>query len=404
MSEVTTSADATAVRRWNERAVVEALDGEGRLRVAQVAGLTGLTPVATRDVLRSLEVKGWVRAKKPERSGLGRPARTFVLADPPPVLGVDVGGHTVRAVVLEADGRIVPLGSARVPEPRDSWASTLSAIAEATRAASGRDLWATGLALSGAIDDAGVVTRSIALPHFEGVDPAGALGDAVPGRLVLCHDTKAALWAETSLGAAGDVPHVMLVHLGRRPSIALMINGETYFGAHGTAGDLSLSELIPAWELEAGLEPENLAEADARIDPQAGVEPLPAVTVTGSDPLGDALRAAVGGEPSAVNAARTFFGRITPQLAFAAALVDPGVIVLAGALAPVVRDVAGDFADALAARVQRPPRVEVSNLDEYAVASGAALLARAELRRVLLDGPDGVAPLTRTSLDAVAEA
>lgn len=402
MSEVTTSADATAVRRWNERAVVEALDGEGRLRVAQVAGLTGLTPVATRDVLRSLEVKGWVRAKKPERSGLGRPARTFVLADPPPVLGVDVGGHTVRAVVLEADGRIVPLGSARVPEPRDSWASTLSAIAEATRAASGRDLWATGLALSGAIDDAGVVTRSIALPHFEGVDPAGALGDAVPGRLVLCHDTKAALWAETSLGSAGGVPHVMLVHLGRRPSIALMINGETYFGAHGTAGDLSLSELIPAWELEAGFE-QGAAAAASGADPHAEGGPHDAVAMPGSDPLGDALRAAVGGEPSAVNAARTFFGRITPQLAFAAALVDPGVIVLAGALAPVVRDVAGDFAEALAARVQRPPRVEVSDLDEYAVASGAALLARAELRRVLLDGPDGVAPLRRTSLDAAAE-
>ena len=93
MTDLTTGADASAVRRWNERVVVEAMTGRRHLRVAEVAALTGLTAASSRDVLRSLEAKGWIRAAEPERVGMGRPARTFELRDPPArVLGVDVGG------------------------------------------------------------------------------------------------------------------------------------------------------------------------------------------------------------------------------------------------------------------------------------------------------------------------
>lgn len=377
MTDLTTGADASAVRRWNERVVVEAMTGRRHLRVAEVAALTGLTAASSRDVLRSLEAKGWIRAAEPERVGMGRPARTFELRDPPArVLGVDVGGHTVRAVLLAPDGTIEPLSQVDIGAPRDRIESTLAAIRAAIVPARKHDVWMTGLALSGAIDDAGTVTRSVALPHLEGASAARAFEGVLPGRLLICHDTRAALWAETTIGDVAGTPHVMLVHLGRRPSIALMLNGQTYFGAHGTAGDLSLTELIPPWE-----------QASSTAQPS-------------DDAVGDMLRAAVSGDPGAVEATRLFFRAITPQLAFATALVDPAAIVIAGALAPVVRDIVGEFRTALASRVQHLPRVEVSTLDEYAVASGAALLARAQLRELLVDAPDGVAPLVKSSVTA----
>jgi predicted NBD/HSP70 family sugar kinase len=375
VTDLTTGADASAVRRWNERVVVEAMTGRRHLRVAEVAALTGLTAASSRDVLRSLEAKGWIRAAEPERVGMGRPARTFELRDPPArVLGVDVGGHTVRAVLLAPDGTIEPLSQVDIRAPRDRIESTLAAI----RARSCRpehDVWMTGLALSGRHRRRGHGDGSVALPHLEGrARPVPSR--VLPGRLLICHDTRAALWAETTIGDVAGTPHVMLVHLGRRPSIALMLNGQTYFGAHGTAGDLSLTELIPPWE-----------QASSTAEPS-------------DDAVGDMLRAAVSGDPGAVEATRRFFRAITPQLAFATALVDPAAIVIAGALAPVVRDIVGEFRTALASRVQHLPRVEVSTLDEYAVASGAALLARAQLRELLVDAPDGVAPRVTSSVTA----
>lgn len=374
MSQATLSADASSVRRWNERAVIDAMTGEGSLRVAQVAALTGLTTASSRDVLRSLEAKGWVRAASPEVGGMGRPARTFELCDPPAhTLGVDVGGHSVRAVILGPDGESTRLGRAALPAGDRSLAGVLKTIRALTGDLDPTSIWMSGVALSGVLDGAGTVTRSVALPYLEGFDAHSAFSGEVPGRVLICHDTKAALWAETEIGSAVGVRHVMLVHLGRRPSIALMINGEPYAGQHGTAGDLALSDLIPAWDL-----------ADAPAGPE-------------SDAVDATLTRAAAGDPDAVDVVRAFFRRITPQLAFAAALVDPELIVLAGALAPVLRGVVGEFEASLGGRLQHVPRVEVSTLDEYSIACGAALLARVRMREILLDDADGVAPLVRST-------
>lgn len=55
------------------------------------------------------------------------------------------------------------------------------------------------------------------------------LGGAGPLRIY--HDTRAALWAEST---TAPPRHVMLIHLGRRPSIAWVLNGAGYLGTwHG---------------------------------------------------------------------------------------------------------------------------------------------------------------------------
>ena len=371
MSDVTTGADASTVRHWNERAVIDAMEGRANLRVAEVATLTGLTSASAGDVLRGLQRKGWVEELSPERSGMGRPARSYRLRElPVSVLGVDVGGHTVRAVLLRPDGTVEQVGRAAIPEPRGTVESMLDAVRRATHGVDPDKVWMTGAAISGAIDATGTVIRSVALPHLEGLDAHAILASAVPGPLRIYHDTRAALWAEST---AAPPRHVMLIHLGRRPSIAWVLNGADYLGAHGTAGDLAASDLIQPWE---------------GIARHAG---LP-------DPVGASLEAAGAGDREAVSSAREFFRRITPQLAFAIALVDPATVVVAGALAPAVRDLGEEFLVAVSARVQVAPEIRFSSLDEFAVASGAAQLARARVRRLLLENPGGVAAAQRSSL------
>ncbi len=370
-------ADPTSVRRWNERVVAGALRVRGPLRVAELAEATGLTAASVRDVLRTLAAKSWVTSSAASQPRMGRPARTFRLRDVSArVLGVDLGGHTVRSVVSDAAGTVRLIGEVAVPRPRTAMPSTRDALATLmarTRVElAGDQVWTTGLAVSGVLDRDGAVVRSIALPQFEGLRPAQVLADLLPGHVRTWHDTRAALWAEHREGAAQDVRDVLLVHLGRRPSLALLLDGRPYHGAHGNAGELSLSELFPSGD--------TYDWADATTHPD--------------DPQGAALRAALAGEPHAVAGAERFLERIAPQVAFAIGLIDPRLVVVGGALGPAVSPVLSRLAAQIAARVQSPPELAVTALDQFATARGAAHLAREALWRQLLDHPGGVVPLT----------
>lgn len=343
----TLGADPASVRRWNERVVLRALTGRGARRVADLAEATGLTPASVRDVLRTLVEKGWVDQTPPASSGVGRPARSYLLHEPPGrVLGLDVGGHTVRSVLLHPGGTLEPVTTVALAAP--SIDATAAALRAATADVDLGTVWMTGLAVSGVVDASGLLTRSVALPFLAGTRPAEALAAALPSRVLVTHDTHAGLWAEHVIGTARDARDVMFVHLGRRPGVALLLDGQPYRGAHGTAGDLAFTDILPPTELAAGTD--------------------------------DYVRS------------------VTGLLAFATALVDPAQVVLGGGRETVSPGAVAAFADALAERLPNPPRVTASSLDAYAVAAGAAHLARDAMVEALVNGDEAVAPLTDSSL------
>lgn len=369
------SADPSSVRQWNERAVVTALRGAGTVRVSEVAAQVGLSSASTREVLRGLVAKRWVVAEAQSSGGVGRPASMYRLAEPPGVLGLDVGGHRVRGVVDAGSGALQTLGEVRIEPGRPGVEATRAALAELLAGADLSRTWMTGLAVSGVLDEAEHLTRSMAMTDFVGLRPADALGDLLPGAVLTLHDAKAALWAERVEGAAAGRRDVLYVHLGRRPALSLLLAGELYRGAHGLAGELSLNELLPA---SGGYD---WVEAQGDADAQ-----------------GRALELAVAGDPVAVAGAQRFVLDVVPQVAFAAGLVDPELVVLGGPLGPVVAPVLDRMRAEVGRRLDTPPDVAVAALDEYATARGAVHLARERLWTQLLDTPGPLPRLERASL------
>lgn len=350
------SADPSSVRQWNERVVVATFTDGQPHRVSDTAAATGLTPASVRAVLGTLGAKGWIAARDPAPAGLGRPARTYQLATPDAVvLGVDLGGHAVRVVSADLAGQVQVVGEAAVP-PGDV-DGTRAVIAELLVGVPVERVWTTGLAVSGALGADGTLVRSLALGHLANSRPAEVFADVLPGDVLTCHDTRSTLWAEHESGAARGVRDVMLVSLGRRPSIALLLDGQLYVGAHGSAGELSLNELLPATSSDHAAAPET---------------------------------------------ARAFLAGITPQIAYAVGLVDPSLVVVGGAPASVFAPSLPGFGAALASRLQSPPEVVASALDQFAAATGACLLARRRVFAVLLHAPDGVAALTQEGFLAAA--
>lgn len=323
--------------------------------------------------------KRWVVAEAPSSGSVGRPASMYRLADPPVgLLGLDVGGHRVRGIVSVGD-TVEVLGEVSIDPQRPGVEATRAALKVLLADVDHEAVWMTGLAVSGALDHTDRLDRSIAMPDFVGLRPADALSDVLPGAVLTAHDAKAALWAECVEGAAVGRRDVLYVLLGRRPALSLLLAGELYRGAHGSAGELTLNELLPA---SGGYD-----WVDAQGD---------------ADAQGRALAAAVAGDPVAVAGAQRFVLDVVPQVAFAAGLVDPELLVLGGALGPVIRPVLGRVRDELNRRLQTPPDVAVAELDEYATARGAMHLAREQLWRLLLESPGPLPRLERAALMATS--
>lgn len=375
-------ADPSTVRQWNERLVVRTLRGAGTVRVTQLADRVGLSRASAREVLRTLLDKGWVVAEETSRGSVGRPASTFRLAEPAMgVLGVDVGGHRVRGVLQSAPGQVEVLGEVPIApdaEGPDAVVATRAALVELLADVPADHVWVTGLAVSGALDRDDRLVRSIAMPAFVGSRPADALGDVLPGAVVTLHDTKSALWAERVEGVAVGRRDVLYAHLGRRPAFALLLAGALYRGAHGSAGELTLNELLPA---SGGFDWADAAGADAQ---------------------GRALASAVAGDAEAVAGAQRFVLGLVPQIAFAAGLIDPELVVLGGPLGPVVAPELEGIRRELVRRLQTPVEVEVGSLDAWVSARGAAHLARERLWRALLDSDGPLPPLEKGVVGVLA--
>src|ERR1700754_4113817 len=99
--------DLSRLRQLNAQAVIKGLQGRPSLTLTETAKRTGLSRASTEDVVRELLEKGWVGEAGATAGGGGRPARRYrVRSDAGRVLGVDIGGHKIRAVVADLDGEV----------------------------------------------------------------------------------------------------------------------------------------------------------------------------------------------------------------------------------------------------------------------------------------------------------
>lgn len=380
MDRRSTRADPSSVRRWNEYAVVQSLRTRGPQRITQLVSSTGLSQATLAEVMRGVAAKGWAEVGAARASGPGRPSQVFSARIPSGyVLGIDVGIHTVRGVLSDLAGaplmhieRAVPTG----PVGRDSSPAhevVADVVAECTKGVD--DVWVTSLAVPGTVDDGGQLTRSMSFPAWEGRRPGDILQAQIRGHAMTSNDVIAALWAEHEAGVARGHGDVVQIQLGRRPSMAMLMGGAPHRGVHFIAGDLSMSTLIPAED-----------SLDWLDDFQAA-----------RDPLREAVRAALAGDEAVQDGARDYVLQIARALALAATLVDPSLVVIGGALTPLAAYFEDDLRSYLESHVQIAPAMGISQLDQFASAHGAALLATRDILSSLADPTTGLRPFTRAA-------
>jgi predicted NBD/HSP70 family sugar kinase len=371
--------DLSRLRQLNARAVIGVLRGEAPLTLTEIAGRTGLSRASTEDVVRELVGPGWLAEAERTTGTVGRPARRFRFrVDAGRVLGVDVGGHKVLAVLADLDGE-VQAGARTAVTPgmgrRQRLAAVDRVIGECLERAgvAAEDLWACGVATTGLVDGTGRVMFSDSLPEWTGVDLAAHVGRLVPGRVLVENDSKLAAYAERWRGAARFADDVVYLLAGLRTGSGLIVGGRLLRGFGNAAGEI---RTLP----EAGWirAPEHLhawlaAHGTGAVAGDPGADP-------GTDPdadpgLGAVFAAARDGDRSAVAAVRRYVRDLGVGVAALVLMLDPQLVVVGGGFSRSADLIVEPLVAELDRWCVRTPQVRVSTLGDEGVVLGAVRLA-----------------------------
>lgn len=292
------------------------------------------------------------------------------------LLGVDVGGTNLRAILASRGGRVEARARRRTPA-REGWPAVAAAISEVARSvAGGRRLTAVGVGVPASVDAVrGIVAGRCKIAGEAGYPLARVLSGRLGGvPVAIENDANAAAFGEFRFGAGRGCRHLIALTLGTGVGGGIILDGSLHRGAGGSAGEAGHVPVDPRGRrcpcgrrgcLEA------YAGARGLLRTAGGIAATPA----------DLARLARGGDRRALAA----FARLGVSLGVAIAsfanLLDPERVVLAGGIARSFSLFAGPMREAFAERALGGPRRRLrivrGRLGDDAGALGAAALAAA---------------------------
>ncbi len=305
-------------------------------------------------------------------------------------VGVDVGGTSIRAGVVDQQGTVLEVRRTATRRATADLDAAVSAVI--TDLAGKHDVAAVGLSVAGFVsEDLRVVRFAPHLP-WRGEAVADRLGERIGLPVVLDHDANAAGVAEHRHGAARDARVAVLVALGTGIGGALVVDGEVYRGAHGVAPELGHLRLVPqgrpcpcgkrgCWERYCS----GTALVDVATELLVDAPATPWAQRLRADPSVltgiEVARAAGDGDPIALEAVSRLARWLGEGLALVADVYDPDVVVLAGGVSGsaslFLDDAVAHYTAAITGAGHRPvATVRLAHFGDEAAIVGAAELAR----------------------------
>ncbi len=314
------------------------------------------------------------------------------------VIGVDLGGTSLRAGVVDSD--LAVLARTHRTVAGLDLPALLATVADAVNELCGtleHSVEAVGFGIACLVDDErGVAASSIHLPIA-----SLAFADAMVERLGLPvfvdNDANLALLAEHRHGAARGERFALMLTLGTGVGGAIMNAGELYHGAQGAAGEFGHMIVDPdgpecgpgcpshgcleAWTSGTALARE--AAATARRDPDGGLGRALAAGGAIDGPAVTAL--ALEGDPSALAVLRTLGEWLGVGLVSIVNIFNPDVVVIGGGVSGAGELILEPARRVLARRGLAVParhaEIRAARFGAQAGMFGAALLARESLER-----------------------
>jgi glucokinase len=295
------------------------------------------------------------------------------------ILGVDLGGSNVRAILADLAGRPVADTAARTVDGDAE--ALLAHIADLSRrlARSAEVDWsriaAMGVGVPGAVRPDGRGLRLAPnLPPFLDLDVATTLGGELGVPVAVDNDVNAATLAEQRRGLGVGVEDFVFIAVGTGIGMGIVASGSLQRGAAGAAGEiaflpLGMDPFDPGHQVNGPLE-----EAAGGVGVARRYAELAGTAVSAQE----VYRRAAAGDGHARAVLDRQARAIALAVVSAQSMLDPALVVFGGGIGSR-EDVVTRVRAHVARLTPRPPRIEVSRLGERAGLIGAAELARAHV-------------------------
>lgn len=402
------ASDTRYMREVNTAAVLTELRRSTGTSVTELARATGLSRQAVTRSISELEQGGLVELLAPQRPGkrTGRPPQVVRFrVEAGYVLGLSLTPEVLRVVAADLGGTVVAEETAPLTGADGAHlAETLTATVTATLDSAGLTpdhVWHAYLGAPGIVDRHTQQIRFTAsMPHIAGDLLLRTLGACLPCPVHLDNDVKLATEGERR--RAGHDRHegpMVLVQWGERVGAGIVVFDRLYRGASNDAGDLGFLDLCvedPEAErtgndglgaFEAWVGTTRLTALVRETAERRGDHTLARSLPQGDRGMDTVVSALHRGDPAATEALEEITRRFAKGLGAVRALLDPEVVVIGGPMARCGEHLLTALATHLQHQRLEPPRLELSALEEDAIARGALHHALAEVERGALALP-----------------
>lgn len=361
------------MRTVNRRLLWNSLSDAGTATRPKLARDTGLSLPTVNAVLSELEQVGLVRSVGWPETSHGRPAEAFESDTRVGfAVGVDVGRAWIRLAVSDLSGATTTRTDLR------NSARTAAALVELIASAIERAIQETEIDPrlvahtvigSPGVYDAGRgrIVYAGNLPGWQRTGLREMLAERLPGPITLDNDANLAAIGEHADGAGQGMRQFVYAHVGTGVGLGLMLDGQLYNGFSGAAGEAGFIPIGPPFPAGATpargmLEDRLAADAVVRYGRECGL------TSTTAEAVFDAAR---GGDPRGLAAIELEADQLARLLTSVAALLDPELIVLGGAIGRNLDLLEAPTRAALARLSPLMPRFSMGQLGDEAVLRGA---------------------------------
>jgi predicted NBD/HSP70 family sugar kinase len=392
------SSSPQVLRRANRLAILDRLRRGGSMTGTDLMNATGLTRATVHGVCDDLIDLGWVLVVEPgldlEPASKGRPARVYTYnARAGVVLGVDMGYHRVTVLVTDMRGQTLGQHVERFDDGDTSSASRIDIVdacalrALETAATDSLAVLAVGLGVAAPIDVRGRTVAGHEFWTMMNVDVGRAFSERHGWTVLVDNDANLAALAERWRGACAGSRDFAVILAGERLGSGLVVDGRVLHGSQGAAGEMDYLSLIEGVGGAHGIAPLALEWGAAEVRRAAVTRPAGGIAASPGS-----LFQLSKGEPSEVTAEMVFeaanagdemalailhrigerFARIIASLAI---LVNPEIVVIAGAIAEASRLLIPTIVEQLPLHTMVAPRVFASTLGGEIVSIGAVRFA-----------------------------
>ncbi|MFP7762013.1 ROK family protein [Marisediminicola sp. LYQ134] len=279
------------------------------------------------------------------------------------MLGIDVGGTTIKGVTLTESGVVASEFRSPTPSPDDTGERVIEAVVEVAEALGHAPGDPVGLVVPGIVDDVRGIAVWSANIGFRGAPLRELASRRLDAPVAFGQDVRAGAVAEMRSGAARDATgSVAFVAVGTGVAAALVVDGRMLV-SDGWAGEIG--QTIISNGPHAGRRVEEVASASATARRAGEID---ALAVARRVSAGDPAAGAVWADTVAV---------LADSLAAIVATIAPSTIVIGGGLSragtllldPLRRELGG------ALGALRAPTIVAAKHDDLASAIGASYLA-----------------------------